>query len=75
MPDTVEQKYTLEELEKLPLEDQALIYFGVARVLFNRKQTMLAIQFMQKALIINPNLLFNDNSMEDDEDYDDWVKF
>jgi len=50
-------EYSLENLVTLPLEDQAIMCFGVARELFRQNKGMLASQFMAKALSINPDLL------------------
>ena len=52
-------EYSCENFLKLPKESQAEIYFGVARVLFKQGKTKLAIEFMQAALKINPNLLLD----------------
>lgn len=52
-----DNEYSCENFLKLSKESQAEIYFGVAQVLFKQGKTQLAIQFMQRALNINPNLL------------------
>ncbi len=64
-------EYSLENLLKLPKNQQADIYFGVARELFRRNQGMIAAAFMTRALTINPELLVIGSY--DDYDDDDWI--
>lgn len=62
-------EYSLENLVTLPLEEQAIICFGVARELFKQNKGMLATKFMTKALSINPELL----RFTVDDDEEDWA--
>jgi len=55
--DENDNEYSAENFLKLPKDLQVKIYFGVAQELFKRnQQTTIAIEFMNRALKMAPNL-------------------
>ena len=69
--DRYSNQYSLENLSKLPKEQQAEIYFGVAQVLFRRNQRMIAAAYMTRALNMDPDLLAL--GVCDNYEEEDWV--
>jgi hypothetical protein len=64
-------EYSLENLSKLPKNQQAEIYFGVAQLLFRRNQGMIAAAYMTRALNLDPDLLAL--GICDTYEEEDWV--